>query len=421
MRQSKLFTKTQKEIPGDEQALNAQLLMRAGYIHKEMAGVYQLLPLGLRVVEKIKQIVREEMNAISGQEMLATTLQRKDLWERTSRWDDEVVDVWFKSELKAGGEVGFGWSHEEPLADMMINHISSYKDLPTLIYQFQNKLRNELRAKSGMMRGREFIMKDSYSFAATEAQHDEIYEASKQAYVKVFNRLGIGDDTFITFAAGGAFTEFSHEFQTICEAGEDVTYINREKGIAINEEILAKTNLAELGVTSEQLEKVKTAEVGNIFNFGRHKANDVGLFFNDENGNKVPVWMGSYGIGITRAMGVVVEKFADDKGIVWPESIAPFLIHLVVLNTDDKEVVDWADGIYESLKKVGVEVLYDDRDLRPGEKFADSDLLGLPYRVVISKKGKEAGTFEVVTRLTGEIRNISESEFYQDFAPEVVA
>ncbi len=421
MRQSKLFTKTQKEVPGDEQALNAQLLMRAGYIHKEMAGVYQLLPLGLRVVEKIKQIVREEMNAIDGQEMLATTLQRKDLWERTSRWDDEVVDVWFKSELKAGGEIGFGWSHEEPLADMMINHISSYKDLPTLIYQFQNKLRNELRAKSGMMRGREFIMKDSYSFSATEAQHDEIYEASKQAYIRVFERLGLGEDTFVTFAAGGAFTEFSHEFQTICEAGEDITYINRDKGIAINEEVLAKTNLEELGVTKEQLEKVKTAEVGNIFNFGRHKAQEVGLFFKDENGDKIPVWMGSYGIGITRAMGVLVEKFADEKGIVWPESVAPFQIHLVVLNTDDKEVTDWADGVYEVLRKAKVDVLYDDRDLRPGEKFADSDLLGMPYRVVLSKKGKEQGTFEVVTRQSGEVRNLSEAEFYQDFAPEEVA
>jgi prolyl-tRNA synthetase len=421
MRQSKLFTKTQKEVPGDEQALNAQLLIRAGYIHKEMAGVYQLLPLGLRVVEKIKQIIREEMNNISGQEMLATTLQKKDLWERTSRWDDEVVDVWFKSELKAGGEVGFGWSHEEPLADMMINHISSYKDLPTLIYQFQNKLRNELRAKSGMMRGREFIMKDSYSFSATEAQHDEIYEASKQAYIRVFERLGLGSDTFVTFAAGGAFTEFSHEFQTICEAGEDITYINREKNIAINEEILAKTNLEDLGVTLEQLEKFKTAEVGNIFNFGRHKAESVGLFFNSETGEKIPVWMGSYGIGVTRAMGVVVEKFADSKGIVWPESIAPFKIHLVVLNTDDKEIIDWADGIYETLKKFGVETLYDDRDLRPGEKFADSDLLGIPYRVVISKKGKENSTFEVVNRQTGEVRNLSEAEFYQDFAPQGLA
>lgn len=416
MRQSKLFTKTQKEVPGDEQALNAQLLIRAGYIHKEMAGVYQLLPLGLKVVEKIKQIIREEMNAIGSQEMLATNLQSRELWERTSRWDDDVVNVWFKSELKAGGEIGFGWSHEEPLANMMINHISSYKDLPKIIYQFQNKLRNELRAKSGIMRGREFIMKDSYSFSATEEQHNVIYEANKIAYTNVFNRLGLGEDTFITFAAGGAFTEFSHEFQTVCDAGEDITYINREKGIAINEEILDKTNLEELGVTLDQLEKVKTAEVGNIFNFGREKAKEVGLFFKDDIGDKIPVWMGSYGIGVTRAMGVVVEKFADDKGIVWPACIAPYNVHLVGLNMEDPEIKDWVEGVYSNLIKKGVEVLFDDRDLRPGEKFADSDLLGIPYRVVASRKSKEAGTFEVVTRATGEVRNLTEEEIFADFS-----
>jgi prolyl-tRNA synthetase len=418
MRQTKLFTKTQKEAPADEQALNAQLLIRAGYIHKEMAGVYQLLPLGLMVVQKIKQIVREEMRALGTNEVLATNLQRKEVWERTNRWDDEVVDVWFKSDLQAGGEVGFGWSHEEPLADMMKNHISSYKDLPVAIYQFQNKLRNEVRAKSGMMRGREFIMKDAYSFAATEEQHNEFYEASKQAYMRCYERMGVGDDTYITFAAGGAFTEFSHEFQTVCEAGEDVTYICKEKGVAINEEVLESADLAALGVTRDELVATKTAEVGNIFNFGRTKAEEVGLFFKDENGERIPVWMGSYGLGVTRMMGVLVEKFADEKGIVWPESVAPYKVHLVGLNLEDEEVRDWADGLYATLKNKGVAVLYDDRDLRPGEKFADSDLLGMPYRVVASRKGKEAGTFEVVTRATGEVRNLSEAEFYQDFAPE---
>jgi len=416
MRQSHLFTKTQKEAPTDEQAKNAQLLIRAGYIHKEMAGVYQLLPLGLMVVQKIKQIVREEMAAINTNEMIATNLQPKTVWEKTGRWDDEVVDVWFKSELKAGGEVGIAWSHEEPLANMMINHISSYKDLPVAIYQFQNKLRNEVRAKSGMMRGREFIMKDAYSFAATEAQHDTFYEASKVAYTKCFERMGVGDGTFITFAAGGAFTEFSHEFQTVCEAGEDITYINKEKGIAINEEVLESVDLAELGVTKDDLVATKTAEVGNIFNFGRQKAEEVGLYFNDENGERTAVWMGSYGIGITRMMGVIVEKFADDKGIVWPAAVAPYQLHLVGLNGDDSEIKDWTDGVYAALKARGVSVLYDDREARPGEKFADSDLLGMPYRVVMSKKGKEAGTFEVVTRATGEVRNLTEEELFADFS-----
>ena len=415
MRQTHLFTKTQKEAPTDEQAKNAQLLIRAGYIHKEMAGAYQLLPLGLMVIQNIKHVIRDGMRAWGSNELLATNLQRKELWERTGRWDSEVVDAWFKTDLQAGGEIGLAWSHEEPLADMMKNHISSYKDLPVAVYQFQNKLRNELRAKSGIMRGREFIMKDAYSFAATEEQHNDMYERSKEAYMQIFTALGVGDDTFITFAAGGAFTQFSHEFQTICEAGEDITYICKDKGVAINEEVLEEANLEELGVTRDELVPTKTAEVGNIFNFGRHKAEEVGLFFNDEEGNRTPVWMGSYGIGVTRMMGVLVEKFADEKGIVWPKSVAPYQVHLVGLNLDDAEVRDYTDGIYTALKNRGVTVLYDDRDARPGEKFADADLLGMPYRVVVSKKTKEAGQFEVVTRASGETRFLSEDELYADF------
>jgi prolyl-tRNA synthetase len=415
LRQSQLFTKTRREAPADELAKNAQLLIRAGFVYKEMAGVYAYLPLGLRVVEKIKQIVREEMNAISGQELIMTSLQRKELWEGTGRWDDETVDVWFKSTLKAGGEVGFGWSHEEPIGEMMKGYIASYKDLPISVYQFQTKLRNEARAKSGVMRGREFVMKDMYSFCADEATHLAYYESTKPAYMKVFNRLGVGDDTFITFAAGGAFTKYSHEFQTICQAGEDITYINREKGIAINEEVLNDETLASLSITKEELTKVVTAEVGNIFNFGQQKASDLGLFVKDADGNEVPVWMGSYGIGVTRLVGVLVEKFADEKGMVWPLSVAPFKVHLVALNTDDAAVRDWADGVYSSFVERGVEVLYDDRDARAGEKFADSDLIGLPYRVVLSKKAKEEGRFEVVTRATGEVRFLSEDELYNDF------
>ncbi|MEY3784361.1 MAG: hypothetical protein RLZZ230_683 [Candidatus Parcubacteria bacterium] len=418
MRQSQLFTKTRKEIPADEVAKNAQLLIRAGYIYKEMAGVYAYLPLGMKVQEKIKQIIREEMNAVGAQELIMTALQNKQIWEQTGRWDDEAVDVWFKSELKAGGEVGFGWSHEEPIGNMMKNYIASYKDLPVTVYQFQTKLRNELRAKSGVMRGREFVMKDAYSFSVGEEDHNIIYEAMKVAYMNVYKRVGVGEDTFITFASGGAFTEFSHEFQTICDAGEDICYVSREKGIAINEEVMNPSTLKELGVTESELVKTNMAEVGNIFNFGRQKAEDVGLTYKNETGEDVPVWMGSYGIGVTRLIGVVAEKFSDDKGLVWPESIAPFKVHLVALNTEDAEVRDWAEGIFAAFKDKGVEVLFDDRDARPGEKFADSDLLGIPYRVVASRKGREAGTFEVVTRATGEIRNLTEEEMYADFCPE---
>lgn len=416
MRQTKLFTKTRKEAPADETAKNAQLLIRAGYVHKEMAGVYAWLPLGLRVKNKIEQIVREEMDAAGCQELTMTSLQSKQLWEETNRWNDEVVDIWFKSELKAGGEVGLAWSHEEPIGNMMKNYISSYKDLPVFVYQFQNKLRNEVRAKSGVMRGREFTMKDAYSFCRGEEDHNEFYESMKVAYMKVFERLGIGRETFITFADGGAFTQFSHEFQTVCEAGEDISYVNFEKKVAINEEVMSDEACAELGVTKAELEKVNTAEVGNIFNFGRQKAEDLGLSFKEDNGEDVHVWMGSYGIGITRLPGVLVEMMADEKGIVWPESVAPFKVHLVGLNLDNEEVRDHADGIYSSLTKRGVEVLYDDRiEARPGEKFADSDLIGIPYRVVVSKKTKEEGKYEVVTRKDGEVRFLNEEELYADF------
>lgn len=412
MRQTHLFTKTRREAPKDEVSKNAQLLIRAGYIHKEMAGVYAYLPLGLRVQEKIKQIVREEMNAIGGQELIMTNLQRKELWEETSRWDDEVVDVWFKTELKAGGEVGLAWSHEEPIGNMMKDYVSSYKDLPIYVYQFQTKLRNELRAKSGVMRGREFVMKDAYSFCTDEEQHNERYNTSIEAYKKIYERMGIGEDTFVTFAAGGAFTEFSHEFQTLTEAGEDVLYINREKNIAINEEVLNDETLTKLGVTRDELEKVKTAEVGNVFNFGRQKAEDLGLNYRNEAGEDVAVWMGSYGVGITRLMGVLVEKFADDKGIVWPKSVAPFQVHLVRLG-EDEAVVKEADALYQELTAAGVEVLYDDRDARAGEKFADSDLIGIPTRVVVSGKTLEAKAYEVVSRANGTTAMQSKSELIE--------
>lgn len=415
MLQTKLFTKTRREAPTDETALNAALLIRAGYVYKEMAGSYAYLPLGLLVLEKIKNIVREEMNAVGGQEILMTTLQRKELWERTNRWSDEEVDVWFKSELKAGGEVGFGWSHEEPIAEMLKGYISSYKDLPIYVYQFQTKLRNEKRAKSGIMRGREFLMNDMYSFSIGEEDHTAFYNATIEAYNRVYERLGLGDDTFVTFASGGAFTQFSHEFQTVCEAGEDQIYINREKGIAINEEVYNEETLNKLGVTAEELSLVKTAEVGNIFNFGRQKASDLGLNFKDDAGTDVPVWMGSYGIGVSRVMGVIVEKYADAKGIVWPKSIAPFTVHLVGLNLEDPVIRDYALGIYNNLKSNGTEVLFDDREARAGEKFADSDLLGIPYRVILSKKTKEEGKFEVVERATGAARYLSEDELYRDF------
>lgn len=406
MRLSELFTKTKKDAPADETATNAQLLIRAGYIYKEMAGVYAYLPLGLRVVENIKAIVREEMNAIGGQEMIMTSLQRRELWEKTDRWDDEKVDVWFKSQLKNGTEVGFGWSHEEQITEMMKSYISSYRDLPVYTYQFQTKLRNELRAKSGIMRGREFVMKDMYSYTLSEELHQQFYDKATAAYKRVFERVGLGDDTYLTFASGGAFTQFSHEFQTVTESGEDTIYIHKEKQLAINEEVLTDDVLTQLGVTRDELEKAPAAEVGNIFSFGDTKSKQLGLQYTDETGNETPVILGSYGIGITRLMGVIVEHFSDERGIVWPENIAPANVYLARLS-DDGEVVSEADSLYNRLTKSGISVLYDDRDQRPGQKFADADLLGIPVRVVVSKKTCGANKHEYKLRSGEETELLS--------------
>lgn len=410
MRQSELFTKTRKSAPKDEVAKNAQLLIRAGYIHKEMAGVYAYLPLGLRVVEQLKRIVREEMNAIGGQEIIMTSLQRKELWEKTDRWDDEKVDVWFKSELKSGGEVGFGWSHEEPITEMMKNYIASYRDLPVSVYQFQTKLRNELRAKSGIMRGREFVMKDMYTYAADETSHKKLYDAITKAYMKIFERVGLGESTYLTFASGGAFTQFSHEFQTLSAAGEDTVYVHKAKKIAINKEVLTDEVMAQLGVSRGELEESPAIEVGNIFSFGGAKSKQLGLLYKDESGTEVPVVLGSYGIGITRLMGSIVELFADEKGIVWPAEVAPFQVHLVAISGGNDDVVKEADRLYELLRENGIDVLYDDRDVRAGEKFADSDLIGIPLRLVVSEKTMSQGGIERIERATGTTGFVSDSE-----------
>lgn len=415
MKQSRLFTKTRKEVPTDEVSKNAQLLIKAGYVHKEMAGVYSYLPLGFRVLEKIKQIVREEMDREGAQEMVMTALQDKEIWEKTDRWDDTKVDNWFKTELKNGAVLGLGITHEEPLTRIMTSYISSYRDLPRAAYQFQNKFRNEARAKSGIMRGREFLMKDLYDFSRDEAEHNEFYTRIREAYIRIFNRIGLGHVTYPTFASGGIFSEFSEEFQTVSEAGEDLIYVDEKSGIALNKEVYTDAVIEKLGLIKENLVEKKSIEVGNIFHLGTKFSEPLGLFYNDEEGNKVPVYMGCYGLGPSRVMGTVVEVLSDEKGIVWPESIAPYLVHLVELSGGDTELKDEADGLYASLRERGIEVLYDDRDVRAGEKFNDSDLLGLPFRVVVSKKTKEEGKYEVVERKTGDVLYLTEEELFEKF------
>ncbi|MFH1769393.1 MAG: aminoacyl--tRNA ligase-related protein [Parcubacteria group bacterium] len=403
MKFSQLFTRTRKEAPKDEVAKNAQLLIRGGFVHKEMAGVYSYLPLGLRVLNKIENIIREEMNVIGGQEVEMTVLQNKELWDLTDRWSDETVDAWFKTQLKSGSEVGLGFTHEEPLAAVMREHVNSYKDLPKYVYQIQTKFRKEFRAKSGILRGHEFLMKDLYSFNKTMEEQDAFYEQAKQAYMNIFNRCGIGEETFITFASGGVFSKYSHEFQTLCNAGEDTIYLDRKKKLAVNKEVYNDEALKEAGVDEDEVKEEKAIEVGNIFKLGTKYSEALGLVFTDEAGESKPVIMGSYGIGLGRLMGTVVEVLSDDKGIVWPETIAPFKVHLIALEGVEAE----ADKLYDDLIDHGIEVIYDDRsDKAPGEKFADADLIGCPIRLVMSKKTVEDDSVEIKKRRSETVENI---------------
>lgn len=410
MKQSQLFTKTRREAPKDEVSRNAQLLIRAGFVYKVMAGVYAYTPLGLRVLENIKQIVREEMNALDGQELIMTNLQRRDTWEVTGRWSDEAVDVWFKTKLQDGVELGLAWSHEEAIMEMMQQYVESYKDLPVSVYQFQTKLRNELRAKSGIMRGREFVMKDMYSLHASKDDMDQYYERVIEAYKKIYDRLGIGSETFVTFASGGAFTKFSHEFQTLCDAGEDTLFVNVDRSVAVNEEVLDDAT-TELRLDKATLSPVTSAEVGNIFKFGTEKSEQMRISFKDAEGKQQPIYLASYGIGITRVMGVIVEKFADDKGMVWPESVAPFRVHLISLGGDVA-----AEKLYQELMSAGIETLYDDRDASAGEKFSDADLMGMPYRITLGKRSLERGVVEVKKRTSDNTEEIKLEEVVTYFS-----
>ncbi len=415
MLQSKLFTKTKKESPADEVSRNAELLIKGGFIHKEMAGVYSYLPLGLKVLKNIEEIIREEMDAIGGIEMRTAVLQNKEVWEKSGRWDDKVVDTWFKTKLKNGGEIGLSFTNEEAYANIMKQYLSSYKDLPLYPYDFKNIFRNETRTKSGILRGREFYWKALYSFSKDEAEHNEFYEKSKQAYKNVFQRVGIGHLTYLTFASGGSFSKFSHEFQTLTGAGEDTIYIDESKGIAVNKEVLNDETCVTLGVAQGDLVEQRAVEVGNIFSLGTKFSEPFDLKYKDENGEENLVIMGSYGIGLGRLMGTVVEVLSDDKGIIWPESIAPFRVHILSLgeNGDAKKE---AEALYKDMNKKGIEVLFDDRSgVSAGEKFADADLLGMPYRIVVSERSLKDGGYEVKKRTEEKGKIVSSEELFKIF------
>jgi len=415
MKLSQLFTKTLKEAPADEEAINAKLLIRGGFVFKNSAGVYSFLPLGLRVLTKIANIIRGELNAIGGQELFMPALVEKKYMEPTGRWNLDV-GYFAKPKDQKDAEFVLGWSHEEVLTSIASKFVSSYKDLPFSAYQIQTKFRHEARAKSGLLRGREFMMKDLYSFHVSEEDLNTYYEKAKNAYTKIFDRCGL--KSIYTLAGGGVFTDkFTHEFQVLSDIGEDTIYICDKCGYAENKEISklsAGGGSASGGKDGDncpqcggKIEEKKSIEVGNIFNQGTKYSEALDLQFTDKNGHKKPVVMGAYGIGLGRVMGTIVEVHHDDRGITWPENISPFKVYLIALDGHKKE----AGKVYDDLINNNIEVLYDDReDKTPGEKFADADLIGCPIRLVISKKTMEKDSIELKYRTKKEFELIKLTE-----------
>ena len=404
MLQSKLFTKTIKDISKEEISESARLLLRAGFIDKLTAGVYTFLPLGLKVLEKIEKIISDEMESIGGQRILMPGLIPKANWEKTGRWGS--FDALFKLKGQGETEYALGATHEEVVVPLIKNYIKSYKDLPLAIFQIQDKFRNELRTKSGILRTREFLMKDLYSFHATEKDLDDYYEKVKKSYEKIFKKTGIASKTYLTLASGGTFSEFSHEFQTATPSGEDTIFICPNCQTAINKEIIGKTDKCwkcSKNITQEE----KAIEVGNIFKLKDKYSKPFDLNFIDKDGNKKIVLMGCYGIGLPRLMGAIVEVLHDERGIVWPETVAPFKFHLISIENNTK-VKKAAKKLYETLQKENQEVIYDDRDAKSaGEKFADCDLIGVPFRIIISQKSLEKNSFELKNRKENKGKLIS--------------
>lgn len=395
MKQSQLFTKTLKEAPKDETSLNAQLLMRAGFIDKVGAGIYTFLPLGLKVLNKIYGIIREEMNAVGGQEVLMPALTPKEVWQTTGRWEN--FDALFKLKGNDEKEYALGATHEEIVTPLAQRYVFSYKELPVSIYQIQVKFRNELRAKAGLLRGREFFMKDMYSFHVDQADLDAYYEKVEKAYFNVYKRMGLKDLTFLTYASGGAFSKYSHEYQTLTESGEDHIYLCEKCRVAVNHEIIGEQDSCPVCGSKDLVEK-KAIEVGNIFKLGTKFSKPFGMQYMDKGGQEQDVIMGCYGIGPSRIMGTLVEVFHDDAGMIWPESVAPFKVHLISLKENEA-----AEKIYQELLKNNIEVIYDDRaDVAAGEKFADADLIGCPYRLIVSRKTLEKNSAELKARGTKE-------------------
>lgn len=407
MKQSILFTKTLKDAPKDETSLNAKTLIRAGFVDKVGAGIYSFLPLGMRVMAKILKIIREEINSTGGQEILMPALLPKEAWETTGRWEN--FDALFKLTGSDSREYALGATHEEAVTPLAKKFIFSYRELPFSVYQIQTKFRNEKRAKAGLLRGREFLMKDQYSFHVDQEDLDRFYEEVKAAYYRIYERLGLGEITYLTYASGGAFSKYSHEFQTLAEAGEDHIYLCDHCKIAVNREIIEEQNSCPICGNSE-LREEKAIEVGNIFKLGTRFSNPCNLKYTTANGGNEEVVMGCYGIGPSRLLGTIVEVYHDEKGLKWPKEIAPFQVHLLSLKANQE-----AEEIYQKLIAQGVEVLYDDRDVSAGEKFADADLIGIPERIVVSAKTLAEDSVEIKNRDSEKIETIKIKDYVQRF------
>jgi len=402
MKQSQLFTRTLKEIPKDETNYNAQVLLRAGFIDKVAAGVYSFLPLGWRVLGKIRDIIREEMETVGGQEINMPAFAPKENWAATGRW--ESLDILFKISASDKKEYALNPTHEEVVTPLAKKFIYSYRELPFAVFQIQTKFRNEKRAKAGLLRGREFLMKDLYSFHASQEDLDQYYEQVIGAYTRIFERVGLGDLTYLTFASGGTFAKYSHEFQTISEAGEDLIYVCDKCRLAINKEIISEQSTCPQCGNSD-LKEMKASEVGNIFKLGTKYSEPFNLNYQSADGEKKTVIMGCYGIGLSRIMGMIAEICHDDRGLMWPMNVAPFRVHLLSLTQNEQ-----AQKLYDELQQAGIEVLFDDRDVSAGEKFADADLIGCPYRLVVSEKSLQAGGVEFKKRQEKDFKIININE-----------
>jgi prolyl-tRNA synthetase len=402
MKQSKLFSRAIKDLPKDEDSYNAQYLIRAGFIDKLGAGIYNLLPLGKIVMDKISQIIREEMNSVDGQELLMSALSPKEVWQKTNRWDN--FDALFKLKASDSRDYALGATHEEIVVPILKKYLNSYKDLPLSVYQIQTKFRNEKRAKAGLIRGREFLMKDMYSFHKNDEDLNKYYEIVKKSYFNIFKKLNLDKNTYLTYSSGGDFSEFSHEFQTICPSGEDLIYICTACQVAINQEIIESQKICPICKASD-FKQEKAIEVGNIFKLGTRFSEPFKLKYSDEKGNLMPVIMGCYGMGISRLLATIVEVSHDDKGVIWPDLIAPFKVHLISIDLNNE-----AEKLYHKLKALNIQVLYDDRDISAGVKFAEADLISCPYRLVLSEKTQEKGLIELKIRKSQSVKLISQEE-----------